>query len=82
MVWCDRVGPLSSALKGCHTYAECCVINTECFDVILSGYYVINIVDVMSYKQWYDVINRGCDVRNSAYGILHAVGVISYMHRV
>ena len=31
--------------KECHTYAECCVINTECCDVILSGYYVIKIMD-------------------------------------
>ena len=36
----------------------------------------------MTYKQWYDVIKRGCDDINSAYGVLHAVGVISYIHRV
>ena len=50
--------------------------------IIYSGYDVIIIVDVMTYKQWYDVINRVCDVRNSAYGVLHAVGVILYIHRV
>ena len=38
--------------KGCHTYAECCVINTEGCDVILSGYYVTNIVDVMLQIYW------------------------------
>ena len=51
-------------------------------DIIYIGYDVINIVDVMTYEQWYDVIKRGCDVINSAYGVLHAVGVISYIHRV
>ena len=63
MVWCDRVGALTSADKGCHTYAKCCIINTECGDVILSGYYVINIVDVMSQI-------TGCEV-------MHIVAVIS-----
>ena len=46
------------------------------------GYDVINVVGAMTYKQWYDVIKRRCDVINSAYGVLHAVGVISYIHRV
>ena len=51
-------------------------------DIIYSGYDVINIVVAMIYKQWYDVIKRGRDVIYSAYGVLHAVGVISYIHRV
>ena len=49
--------------KGCHIYAECCVINTEYCDVILSGYYVINIVDVMSQIYWILVHTySGCDI--------------------
>ena len=51
-------------------------------DIIYSGYDVINIVVAMTYKQCYDVIKRGCDVINSAYIVLYAVGVISYIHRV
>ena len=51
-------------------------------DIIFIGYDVINIVVAMTYKQWYYVFKRGCDVVNSAYGVLHAVGVISYLHRV
>ena len=51
-------------------------------DIIYSGYDVINIVGAMIYKQWYDVFKRECGVINSAYGVLHAVGVISYIHRV
>ena len=43
--------------KGCHTYTECCVIDTECCHVTVSGYYVINIVDVMSQIYWTEVIN-------------------------
>ena len=62
-------------------YSMCCHTNSVC-GIIYNGYDVINIVDAMAYKQWYDVINRGCDVRNSAYGVLHAVGVISYIHRL
>ena len=38
--------------KGCHAYAECSVINTECCDVILTGYYVINIGGAMSHIYW------------------------------
>ena len=34
--------------KGCQTYAECGDINTECCDVILSGYFVKNIGDMIS----------------------------------
>ena len=51
-------------------------------DIIYSGYDVINIVGAMRYKQSYDVFKRGCDVINSAYGVLHAGGVISCIHRV
>ena len=47
----ERVG-FHLQWKGYHTYAECCVIKTECCDVILSGYYVLNIVDVMSQIYW------------------------------
>ena len=38
--------------RGCHKYAECGVINKECCDVILSGYYVLNIGDMMSQISW------------------------------
>ena len=38
--------------KGCDTYAECGVINTECRDVILSGYYVLNTGYMMSQIYW------------------------------
>ena len=51
-------------------------------DIIYSGYDVINIVGAMTCKQCYDVIKRGCDDINSAYGVLHAVGVISYIPRL
>ena len=34
--------------KGCHKYAQCDVINKVCCNVILSGYYVLNIGDIMS----------------------------------
>ena len=49
--------------KGCHTYAECCIINTECCNVILSGYYVTNIVHVMLqiYWMWGHTYSR-CDI--------------------
>ena len=49
-------------------------------DIIYIGYDVINIVAAMTYKQLYDVFKRGCDVINSAYGVLHAVGVILNIH--
>ena len=52
------------------------------YDIIYIGYDVIKIVGAMTYKQWYDVIKRGCDVINSAHSDPHAVGVISYIHRV
>ena len=34
--------------KGLKTYAECGDINTECCDVILNGYFVKNIGDMIS----------------------------------
>ena len=56
---------------------------TQCVcDIIYVGYDVINIVCAMTYKQLYEVIKSGCDVRNRAYGVLNAVAVISYIHRV
>ena len=51
-------------------------------DIIYSGYDIINIVGAMGYKQPHDVFKRGHDVINSAYGVLHAGGVISYIRRV
>ena len=50
--------------------------------MIYSEYDVINIVDDMTYKHWFDVIKSRCDVRYTAYGVIHAVGVTSYIHRV
>ena len=47
-----------------------------------SGYDVINIVGAMIYKQWHDVFKRESDVINSAYSVVHAMGVISYIYRV
>ena len=51
--------------KVCHAYAECGVINTECCDVILTGYYVIYTGDMISqiYWMWYHPYS-GCDVLN------------------
>ena len=43
---------------------------------------IINIMGAMTHRQWYDVIKKGYDVINSAYGVLHPVGVISYIHRL
>ena len=34
--------------KGCQIYAECADINTECCDIILSGYFVKNIGYMLS----------------------------------
>ena len=51
-------------------------------DNIYIAYDVINRVCAMTYKQWCVVIKYGCDVILSAYGVIHAVGVISYVHRV
>ena len=55
--------------------------NSVC-DITYSGYDVINIVGAMTYKQWYDGFKRECGVINSAYGVLQALGVIAYIHRV
>ena len=71
----DRIG-FKSNIELVLSYTQCVC------DIIYVGYDVINIVCAMTYKQWYEVFKRGCDVRNSAYGVLHAVGVISYIHRV
>ena len=49
-------------------------------DIIYIGYDVMNIVGAMTYTQSDDVIKRGCDVINTAYGVLHAVGVIPHIH--
>ena len=73
-VMTDRMGFKSDIGLYCHTHSVC--------DIIYRGYDVINIVCVMTYIKWYDAIKRGCDVINSAYGVLHAVGMISYIHRV
>ena len=52
------------------------------YDIKYSEYDVINIVVAMTYKHWFDVIKSGCDVIYSACGVVQAVGVISYIHRV
>ena len=70
----DGMGFKSDTGLYSHTHNLC--------DIIYSGYDVINIVGAMTYKQCCDVIKRGCDVLNSAYGVLYAVVVISYIHRV
>ena len=73
-VMADRIGFKSDIELCCHTHSVSAII--------YSGYDVINIVGDIRYKQWYDVFKRGCDVINRAYGVLHAVGVISYIQRV
>ena len=60
-------------------YSFCFHTHSVC-DIIYIGYDAINIVGAMTYKQKYDVFKRGCDVINTAYGVLHAVGVILYIH--
>ena len=45
------------------------------YDIKYSEYDVINIVVAMTYKHWFDVIYSAC-------GVVQAVGVISYIHRV
>ena len=74
VVMADRMG-FKSDIELVLSYKQCC-------DIIYIGYDVISIVCAMTYKQWYDVFKRGCDVINSAYGVLHAVRVIAYIHRV
>ena len=51
-------------------------------DIIYNTYDVINRVCEMTYKQWGVVGQSGCEVIKSVYGVIHAVGVISYIHRV
>ena len=63
-----------------YIYIYVCVC--VCIYIIYIGYDVINIVGAMTYKQCYDVINRGCDVINNAYGVLREGDVISYIHRL
>ena len=60
----------------CDVTSSACILTHSVGDVTYSGYDVINIVGVMTYKQWYDVIKSGCDDIYSAYGVIHAVGVI------
>ena len=52
------------------------------YDIIYSGYDVINIAGAMTYKKWYDVIKSGCDVKCSAYDVIHIVAMMSYIHLV
>ena len=51
-------------------------------DIIYNTYDVIDRVCEMTYKQWCVVSKCGCDVILSSYGVMHAVGVISYVYRV
>ena len=41
-----------------------------------------DIVDLMSYIKWCDVIKSGCDVICSAYDVIHIVAAMSYIHWV
>ena len=69
--------------KGCQTYAECGVINTECCDVILSGYYVIYIVDMMSQIYWMGYHTySGSDVTCIVYMLPYILDVVSYIEVV
>ena len=36
-------------------------------------------VDLMSYIKWCDVLNCGCDVTCSAYGVIHIVAMMSHV---
>ena len=51
-------------------------------DIVYNIYDVINRVCAMTQKQWCVVSKSGCDAMKSAYGVMHAVGVVSYVHRV
>ena len=51
-------------------------------DNIYIAYDVINRVCAMTYKQWCVVSKCVCEFILSDYGVIHAVGVISYVHRV
>ena len=74
-VMADRMG-FKSNIELVLSYTQCVC------HYIYSGYDAIKIVGAMRYKEWNDVFKRGCDVINSAFGVLHAVGVISYIYRV
>ena len=39
-------------------------------------------VDLKSYIKGYDVLNCECDVKCSAYDVIHIVAVMSYIHWV
>ena len=41
-----------------------------------------DIVDLMSYINWCDVIKSGCDVICSAYDVIQIVAAMSYIHWV
>ena len=65
MIWGDRVDETSSAAHRMSHICRCGVINTKCCDVILSGYYVLNIGDMMSQIYWIQYHPySGCDVIN------------------
>ena len=51
-------------------------------DTIYNTYDVINRVCAMTYKQWCVASKSGCDVIKMGYGVIYAVGVISYVHRL
>ena len=42
----------------------------------------MNIVHVMSYIMWCDLIKYRCDVLYSVYDVVHIVGVMTYIERV
>ena len=54
IMWCGVIEWMRYHLQGkrCHTYAKCGFINTECCDVILNGYYVLNTGDMMLQIYW------------------------------
>ena len=89
MVWCDRVDVMSSAVQRMSYICQVWSHQHSVCDVILSGYYVINIVDMMSQIYWSDIIHRvavissmvsvwwhrysGCEVRYSGLDAIHKV---------
>ena len=55
-------------------------MNRECCDAILSGYYVINIVDVMSQIHWESGHTySGCDIINRVGVMTEIVAVMSHV---
>ena len=62
VVWCDRVYAMSSAMQRMWHICRVWWHQTECFHVICSGYYFINIGDMMPqiYRMWYHPYS-GCD---------------------